>query len=235
MAYKRILLGLTTTRRSDWREKTGEIIKYGIKEIALFPTVLPKKERRDLYDLLEKIPGLKIPHVHLRGDFDTIEMDYLVKNFETKLFNIHSANSQYPHPEYIEKYADRVYIENTNAVPEEAELEKYAGLCPDFSHWEDYVRRGGIEYTDKLEKLSNIYKIGCCHISGVSDVAHNDEDASINRGVKIYSAHFLENLKDMNYVEKYKKYLPEYISIELENSFEEQLKVKNYLDKMINE
>ena len=32
---------------------------------------------------------------------------------------------------------------------------------------------------------------------------------------------------------KYIKYLPKYISIELENSFAEQLKVKEYLDKII--
>lgn len=230
MANKKILLGLTTTSQSDWREKVDEMKKYGIKEISLFPTVLSKKEREELYSLFKKITDLKIPHVHLRGDFDIAEMDYLVKNFETKLFNIHSENSKYPHPVYIKKYARMVYVENTTAVPSKDELEKYAGLCPDFSHWEDYDRRNKKEYSESLESLALIYKIGCCHVSGVSDIPHKDEDAQTN----IYSYHFIKDLKEMDYVKKYKKYLPEYISIELENSFEEQLKVRDYLNKMIN-
>lgn len=37
----------------------------------------------------------------------------------------------------------------------------------------------------------------------------------------------------MDYVKKYKKYLSDIISIELENSFKEQLKVKQYLEKIL--
>jgi len=51
---KKILLGLTTTPKSDWREKVREIEKFRIKEIALFPTMLEMKGRKKLYGLLER-------------------------------------------------------------------------------------------------------------------------------------------------------------------------------------
>lgn len=233
MGNKNILLGLTTTRRSDWRGKVNEIIKYGIKEISLFPTALPKKEREELYSLLKRIPALKIPHAHLRGDMSINEIDYLAKNFQTKLFNIHPKKSKYSHPEYIKKYADMVYIENVDIVPEEEELMQYAGLCLDFSHWEDYKLQKNEDYINKLERLLPLYKIGCCHISGIVEKPHSNEDRS-NQGTKVYSTHLMKNLKEVDYIKKYKKYLHEYISIELENDFIEQLKVKKYLEKLIN-
>ncbi|MDD5464316.1 MAG: hypothetical protein PHP62_04145, partial [Candidatus Moranbacteria bacterium] len=64
-----ILLGLTTTPKSDWRGKVEEMKKFGIKQIALFPTFLKIDDRKELYKLLEDIDGLEIPHVHLRDDF----------------------------------------------------------------------------------------------------------------------------------------------------------------------
>jgi len=42
MGKRNILLGLTTTPRSDWRGKVEEIKKFKIKELALFPTFLKK-------------------------------------------------------------------------------------------------------------------------------------------------------------------------------------------------
>lgn len=48
---KKILLGLTTI--TDWKSKVKEICDYGIEEIALFPTMLNKKERQELYKMLE--------------------------------------------------------------------------------------------------------------------------------------------------------------------------------------
>lgn len=66
----KILLGLTTTPKSDWREKVKEIEKFGIKELALFPTFLSPDERKELYTLLEKTKIKNIPHVHLRDDME---------------------------------------------------------------------------------------------------------------------------------------------------------------------
>lgn len=233
MANKKILLGLTTTRRSDWREKINEIIKYNIKEVSLFLTSIEKEERQELYGLLEKIKDLDVFHVHLRGDMNMDELDYLFEKYNIKAFNIHPEKSKYPHPIYIEKYKDIVYVENVEEAPSEKELYKYAGICIDFSHLEDFRLRKNNSYVEQMEKLLQKYKIGCCHISGIAVAPHDNEDKTM-QGVKEYSTHYIKDISEVEYIKRYKKYLPKYISIELENSFKDQLKVKEYLEKLIN-
>jgi len=41
------------------------------------------------------------------------------------------------------------------------------------------------------------------------------------------------SIDELDYVEKYREYLPYYISIELENSFEDQLKAKAHLERIL--
>jgi len=233
MEYRKILPGLTTTFRSDWREKVEEIKRYNIKEVSLFLTSIEKKERLELYELLKKINNLNIYHVHLRGDMDIDEIDYLKGKYDIKAFNIHAENSKYPHPVYIKKYADIVFVENVENAPTEKELNKYAGLCIDFSHLEDFTMQKNEKYIRDMEKLLPKYKIGCCHISGVTEKPHSNEEKNF-QGIDEYSSHFLKKLSEVDYIKKYIKYLPKYVSIELENSFKEQIEVKKYLKKIIN-
>jgi hypothetical protein len=232
MANKKVLLGLTTTQRSSWKKKAEEIKKYNIKEISLFLTGIEKKERQELYELLKEIRGLDIFHVHLRGDMERDELDYLAGKYSVKAFNIHPEKNKYSHPYYIEKYADIVYVENVETAPTETELKKYGGLCIDFSHWEDYTLQKNEKYAKEMEKLLLKYKIGCCHVSGVTEKPHVNEDKTI-QGIDEYSTHLIKNLSEVDYIKKYKNYLPDIISIELENSFKEQLGVKKYLENLV--
>lgn len=231
MKDKKILLGLTTTSLSDWREKIKEIKFYNIKEIALFPTVLPRKERKELYQLLEKSPLKEIPHVHLRNDMEIWELDYFVKKYQTKVFNIHPTK-EYPLLLNYAEYVKKIYIENTEETPADEELEKFGGLCPDFSHWEKFSILIGSDYDQKMNHLAKNYKIGCCHISSVRNVAN--KITFVKKLALKGRSHFLKKLSDLDYMKKYLDYLPEIISIELENSFKEQLKAKEYLEKIIN-
>ena len=48
-----------------------------------------------------------------------------------------------------------------------------------------------------------------------------------------YSSHLLKDYHELDYIKKYKKFLPDLISIELENSFKELLEIKKYLEKII--
>ena len=63
-----ILPTITTTWGSNWRVKIKEINEIGLKEIALFPTCLPKEKRKELYRLLEDSNIESIPLVHIRSD-----------------------------------------------------------------------------------------------------------------------------------------------------------------------
>ncbi len=83
---------ITTTPRSDWRAKVKEAADLGLTDVCVFPTALEREDRRELYRLLEKVPGLRVPFVHLRGeDMDEAEIDYLVKRFNVKVLNAHAS------------------------------------------------------------------------------------------------------------------------------------------------
>ncbi len=224
---KNILLSLTTTIGSDWREKIIEASALGISEISLFLTGITPEERKELYGLLEESPIKNIPFVHLRSDMSLDEIDYLIKNFETKIFNIHSSRSRYPFPANFVKYSSIIYIENANVIPFEEELNQYAGLCLDFAHWESGIL-AGIPGYENLKKLADKYKIGCAHVSAIRNYSEKDDE-----GVMDFSYHSFNSLEEFDYMKKYIKYLPEIISLELTNPFAEQLKAKEYLEKII--
>ncbi|MDO8241188.1 MAG: hypothetical protein Q7T51_04380 [Candidatus Moranbacteria bacterium] len=230
---KKILLSLTTTEGSNWREKIEEIKLYNLTEISLFLTNLAVEDRQELYKRLEETPLRSVPHVHLRGDMTLAEVDYLVERYDVKVFNIHSATSQYPLVDNFSKYAKRIYVENSIVVPTADELAFYGGFCLDVSHWEDYIFQCGSDYDvkkDVIMKILEKFPVGCAHISAVN---HPKEDPHLPGNV-ICSDHWLKDLSEVNYIKKYLQYLPDIISIELENSFKEQLEVKKYLEGIIN-
>lgn len=238
MPEKKILLGLTTTWKSDWREKIREIDKFNLKEISLFVTALGLKERKELYDLLEKTGIESVPHVHARGqDMGPEELYYLIEKFRTEIFNLHPSRDTQNEPEYQNNYdygtlKKSIYLENTVFNPTEAELEEYAGLCIDFSHWENFKLDPSLKQLDEeLENLAKKHKIGCGHISSVIK-NHRPKLSGID--TLTLTDHFLHNFSDLNYIKKYVEYLPDIISIELENSFKEQLRAKEYLEIIIN-
>lgn len=235
MKNKIILPGLTTTPRSDWRKKVKEIKKFNLREIALFPTYLEIKDRKELYDLLKKTDLERIPHVHLRDDMEEWELDFFIKRYKTEVFNIHPDNAS---QRFLKnnKYASRIYIENMFQIDDDFlnSIKMGKGICLDISHWED---QGVIQCHhgyDGLPDLIKKYKVGCCHISAINDKGEEYQGHATRHKGMAYSHHTLDNLSELDYVKKYVKYLPKYISIELENSFATQLRVKEYLDKIIN-
>jgi sugar phosphate isomerase/epimerase len=232
---RKVLLGLTTTSKSDWREKIREINKLGIKEIALFPTFLNLPDRKELYNLLEKTGLQKIPHVHLRDDAEEWELDYLSEKYGTKLFNIHAFPQALQILE-IKKHRKNIFLENQEEISELYinSLERSGGICLDVSHWEDMGIRMKRKGYDQFLNLIKKYKIGCSHVSIVNDIPEKGLNYITGEGVVSYSHHWLNDLSELDYVKKHAGYLPEYVSIELENPFSEQLKVREYLENMIN-
>lgn len=236
MLKHKILLGLTTTPGSDWKEKVKECEKFSIQEIALFPTSLDFEKRKELYALLENSPVKSIPHVHLRTDMEIEELDYLANKFGTQIFNIHPRKNIHSFAVDFGKYAPLIYIENVGEVPEAEELDEFGGLCVDFSHWQDEILKNNSKYVSEMEGAVKKYRIGCSHISGVVSTLGNIRDTKFSEVIyETYGRHTVKDLNEINYIKNFIKYLPDIISIELENSFEEQLKVKEYLEKIIKE
>lgn len=235
MTNKKILLGLTTITPGEWKNKVKEIDQLGLKEIALFPTCLDIEQRKELYGMLEKTKLENIPHVHLREqDMDSRELDYLVKRFKTQVFNVHARKKTIDFLQKNEKYQDQIYVENLRLDDDFSEALKYcAGVCLDLAHWESYGFIKKEEPYRLLPDLLKKHKIGVNHISAIKKDLTRYHDNILNQDFYDYSDHNLTELSEVDYVKKYKNYLADIISIELENSLERQLEVKKYLESII--
>ncbi|MFW5884730.1 MAG: hypothetical protein ACOCUF_00645 [Patescibacteria group bacterium] len=222
---KKILLGFTTTSGSDYKKKLEEIEEMGIKEAAFFLTGLDLKRRKELYGLLERSSLEEAPHIHMRNDMEKWEVDFLEKRFNVQAYNIHDKNSLHPFENCKDKfleYAEKIFIENTETIPEKDELKELGGLCIDFSHWQDNFLKGEKDHYQKILNLIKKFPIGCSHISAVQNKLN--EFGS-------FAKHSFRNLREFDYMVNFVNFLPDLVSLELENSFQEQMKVKRYLEK----
>jgi len=220
---RKILPSITTTWNSNWQAKIEEINKLGLKEIALFPTCLNKKEREKMYKLLENSTVKSIPLVHIKNDMAPEELDYLIKKFHTWVFNTHT-HSEFPHLYNYSKHKKMIFIENVYGPIDEKEIKKFGGICLDLAHLENDRLREPEKFWHNIELIEK-YPIGCNHISAFQKILRRDP-----AGYWRYDCHFLRKLSQLDYLKKYpKKYFSSIIALELENSIEEQLKAKDYI------
>lgn len=228
----RILPTITTISKAKWVDKIDEINRFKLDEIAVFPTCLDAGERKRLYGMLERSSVKRIPYVHLRSDMDIPEMEYLMRKFNTQVFNVHTSR-EFPFEHNYSKYAHLIYMENIYYPLDEGEIKKFAGICVDFSHLEN----DRILYKDKYEhnvSLLEKYKIGCNHLSAIKKETSVDDGSKYDRLSIRYDSHELGDLSELDYLKNYpRRYFSDFVAIELENSIEEQLKVKKYLEKLI--
>ena len=224
---RKILLSITTTSGSDWRKMVGDINELGLKEAALFPTCLDEKERKELYRLVENSSIKSIPFVHIRNDMGLEEMDYLIKKYNTKVFNTHSKRERPMFSDYS-KHKNIIYIENVYHPFDEQELKDFAGICLDFSHLET----DRLLYKDIFDydiEMMEKYPIGCNHISAIKKETRVDE-----MGKTRYDEHHLEDLSELDYLKRYPlKYFSDFVAIELENSIKEQITIKDYISDLL--
>ncbi len=231
----KILPTITTTYGSDWRNKIEEINKLGLEEIALFPTCLTEPDRKKLYALVEKSCIKRIPFVHIRSDMKIEELDLIVEHFGTEIMNIHSGG-EFPFQYDYSKFSKFIYIENTYYPLREDEIAMFGGICLDFSHLEN----DRLQYPDVFKHNTGLFDkfpIGCNHISAIRrNVRLDTKRLRENQSGERYDYHLFEEFEEFDYLKKYPlKYFSKYISIELENSIQEQLKVKSYLIKLLYE
>ena len=230
---KMYLLPTITTTSKDWREKVKEAKDLKLKEISIFPTCLGLEERKELYELLKETSIEKIPFVHLRTDMGVWELNYLVRNFHTKVFNTHSRR-EYPIPSEWDKYRKNIYIENTYFPFDEKEIKEFAGICLDFSHLEASRIYQPERYPHDIKMIEK-YGSGCGHISPAPNWNFLDKDIwQFNREKGKNFPHTLKNLSELDYLKQYPaSYFGEYLALEMENSLKEQLKAKEYIIKLL--
>ncbi len=223
---RKIFPSITTITNSNWKKKIEEVQNLGLKEVCLFPTCLDTEERKELYQLLKKTKIEKIPLVHLRGDMKVEELDYLVKNYKTEVFNIHSKHENPVFHNY-EKYKDVIYIELIFGLLDEEEIKNYAGICLDLSHLENNRLLHPEIYKNNIESIEK-YPCGCNHVGPVRKTPFETKD-----GLK-YTTHYLEDLSEFDYLERYPAdYFSPIMGIEIENTIREQLKAKDYIVNLL--
>lgn len=227
-----IYLGLTTWN-CDWHDKIDEANSLGISEVALFPTTVDRTEREKLYLALENSSIQRIPFVHLRHDHEPEEIEYLIKRFRSEVFNVHASKENLENLPKFKKIIDRLFVENSNVIDEYfiKILDNCAGVCLDISHYEDFGLRQHREGYDKFDELLKTHKIGCCHIPAVRDKLYECE--THGSSFKVYESHHMGNLSEMDYLKNHFHLFSDYNAIELNNSFADQLKVKEYIEKML--
>ena len=222
---RKILPTITTINKSRWPKKIEEIEKLRLREVFLFLTPLEIKERRKVYELLNKTKIEKIPFVHIRSDMELWELDYLIERYQTEIFNIHSMR-QYPLLYNYDKYKHMIYIENSTVFPlQEKEIKDFAGICLDLSHLENTRLMDQNAYQYNVNLLEK-YPIGCNHISAIKKSPFSKKESPRLR----HDCHDLEDLSELDYVKRYPvNYFSSFIAIELENSIKEQLEAKDYI------
>jgi len=222
---RKILPTITTISNNLWRNKIEEAKKLKLKEVFVFLTALDKKERKELYKLLKETEIERIPFVHIRSDMELSELDYLVKNYETEVFNVHTEK-QYPFLYDYSKYKHMICIENVCAFRlDEKEIKNYAGICLDFTHLENVRLIDKKAYEHDIRVLKK-YPIKCNHISAIRKSPFSKKESARLR----HDCHYLEDLSELDYLKKYPaNYFSRFIAIELENNIKEQLKIKDYI------
>ncbi|MDD5098106.1 MAG: hypothetical protein PHD31_00045 [Candidatus Pacebacteria bacterium] len=223
---------ITTITGTKWKEKMKDVKDLRIEEIALFPTCLTKEQRKELYELIKQSYVKRIPFVHLRTDMDIEELEFLVKEYDTAVFNVHSEK-EYPIPkEWLVRFKELICIENTHTPLDEKELKEFGGICLDFAHMENLRILEPVKYAKEMEIL-NKFPIRCNHISVIKkDFSSVDE----KQRKLAYDSHFMDNVFELDYLKNYPvKYFSDYCAIELENSIPEQIEAIEYIKKIVGE
>ena len=222
-----------TNISGHYEDKIIEAKKLNIKEICLFLTTYNLEKRKRLYKLLKKASFKRYPLIHLRHDMELWELDFLANELPSVLFNIHPL-TEYSFPNYYLKYKERIYIENAfihppHHIEKRGFSKEYAGLCLDFTHFED-DRLVSPKENPCFISLFKQFKIGCGHIGPIMDKPFYNRQARIFS----YESHLFTKLSQFNYLKNLpKKYFPEIIALEVENSLEEQLEAIRYLHQII--
>jgi hypothetical protein len=216
----KICLGLTGDKNIDWQSKLKEINQLQIKEAAVFLERFDKKERDNFYRFFKRSSIESVPLVHLRSDVAKEEIEFFVKRYKTRHFNIHEDHFKLLNN--WKGYWDKLYLEMNydSEIAKNVKVKKIGGFCVDLAHFKTAIARGAEEaYYIFIRK--NKIKFACNHISGYSEVKTRDK-------------HIAASLKDFDYLTTLPKYVfGEILAMETDNSIKDQIKFKKYIAKIL--
>ena len=221
---------ITSQIKNGAMEKLKEANELGLIEVAFFPTGMTFQQRKNFYKQLKKSSIKKIPCLHLRNDMEEEEITWLIKTYKIKFLNIHSQHSLHPFKSDLSFCKDKIYVENSFTALKLEEVNQFAGVCLDFDHLENSRRLKPDWYQKNLIVIKKT-KIGWGHLGAMKIKTH---PCPIT-GKPIHDSHHFSSLSEFDYLKKYTSIFPRILVLELENSLKEQLKAKEYIEKMFEE
>jgi hypothetical protein len=217
---KRIFLGITGEKQSDWESKLKDISSLGLTEAALFLEKFNQSQRKKIYRTLLGSSLKNIPLCHIRNDMEVEELVFMEAKFKTKYFTVHENSFS-----FLDKwpgFEKKIYLEMdyNDAVSNKVSISRIGGFCVDLSHFKAAQTKWSKEfrYTYFKKGKANFY---CNHLNGYSKKENRD-------------IHNIKSLKEFEYL----KTLPEFIfgkviGLEVENGILEQIEFKEYLVRIL--
>ncbi len=217
---KRIFLGITGFKDSDWQEKLEDLDKLHITTASLFLERFDQRQRKEIYHALLKTKIKSIPLCHLCNDMEVEELVFLESRFKTKYFNIHEEGFS-----FMDKwpgFEKKLYLEMdaSDYISQRVVVEKIGGFCVDLAHYNIAQAKWTEElaYTFFNKGKVNFY---CNHISGYSSKKKSD-------------VHYVRSIKDFDYLKTLPKFLfGKIMAIEVDNGIKDQIRFKKHLVKLL--
>jgi hypothetical protein len=225
-----IILGILFNKRPDWRSLLASIPESNEPEVGIFLQGVNIEERKEIYRALEASSIKKIPYTQLASDAQEWEIKFFIEKFSTSFFSIPATTSSYQIIDHWPSPAATCLIENPPLgindpiFTQELMLRPgIKGVCLDTSVLEIKRIRQIKMYQADLAVLDH-QEVSCLLVSPVSNSWFG----------RLFSKPYqLDSLSDLRYLKHFpQKYFSSMIVLQLSNSFEEQLEVKQYLQSV---
>lgn len=224
-----VLMGLVCNQGARWQTKLPSLVNLQVRELGLFLHDVPLATRREIYRELEKSSLVKIPYVQLALDADDSEIEYLVHKYSTAIFSLPPIAASYTIANRRAADPQTILIENPGPTLKTPEFSEEAlsrpgiqGICLDTALLEgDRLHRSKV-YQSNLYALDH-HPVQCSVISPVPAGMFSRFSNKISRHLSsLTSLRYLNNLPP--------KYLQTTLVLQLDNFFDEQVEVKQYLE-----
>ncbi len=222
-----ILLGILFSKTPEWRSLLATLSPVLDSQIGLFLQGVGIEDRKEIYRIFETSAIKKIPFVQLASDAQEWEIKFFVEKFSTSVFSLPAVSSSlalidhWPLPNtpclfenVASEIKDSIFNQEIMSRP------TVKGVCLDVGALETKRLRQNKLYQADIGVLDHQI-VSCALISPIPYSRIGRLFAKPNR---------LESLSDLRYLKHFPpKFFSGLMVLKLQNSFAEQLEVKQYL------
>lgn len=226
-----ILVGVVARPETDWRGALSSVAPLGIKEIGLFVADLGYEARCELYKLLDTA-GLKaVPYVQLPQDAKEWEPLYLSERFSCTAFSLAATASVAKVIASLASAKQPILLENPD---QKANREFFSDTAIAASAASGICLNAGALERDRTRDKKGYQAV-------ITALDHNSIEASFvtpvaeSRLRELFGqSQRLEHLRDLHYLKHFPAaYLSKIVALKLDNSLEEQIEVRAYLESFL--